>query len=66
MLVASLAIALVVAVTGTAFSGFTSQADNSGEVVSAAPGWAGPTGSTRSITKGAGGIGNYLAQNTQF
>jgi hypothetical protein len=66
VLVASLAVTLVVAVTGTTFSAFTSQANNPGNVVSAAPDWAGPTVSAKSITKVAGGIGNYLAQNSQF
>jgi hypothetical protein len=54
-LVVCLSFALVGAVSGVTFSAFTSQADNTGNVVTAAPDWAGPT-----VTGGGGRLNGPL------
>jgi hypothetical protein len=57
---------LAAAIFGATWSAFSSQTDNTGDSISAAPDYAAPSVSAQSITKAAGGIGGYLAQNSQF
>jgi hypothetical protein len=57
---------LVAAFAGASYAAFSSQTDNSGDSISAAPDYAAPTVSAQTVTKSTGGIGNYIAQNTQF
>ncbi len=65
-LVALAALVLVGVLAGVTFAAFSSQADNPSNSVSAATDYRAPTVSAQSITKSTGGIGNYVAQNTQF
>jgi hypothetical protein len=65
-LLALVLVVLAAAAAGATFAAFSAQTDNPGDSVSAAPDYRAPTVSAASVTKTAGGIGNYLAQNTQF
>jgi hypothetical protein len=65
-LLALAAFVLVVAAMAGTVAAFMSQSDNPGNSVSAAPDYRAPTVSAQSITKVTNGIGNYLAQNSQF
>ena len=59
-------VVLAGAFAGATFAAFSSKTDNPGDTVSAAPDYRAPTVSAQTITKSAGGIGNYISQNTQF
>jgi hypothetical protein len=65
-LLAAVAVVLVSALAAGTVAAFKSQADDPGNSVSSAPDYRAPTVSAQSITKSAGGIGNYLAQGQQF
>jgi len=65
-LIGSLVIALVGAWSGATFAAFTSQANNPGNTITAAPDWEAPTITAKTITKAAGGVGGYIAQNSNF
>jgi chitinase len=57
---------LVAAFAGVTYAAFSSQTNNTGDSIAAAPDYAAPTVTAPAIIKTAGGVGNYLAQNTQF
>lgn len=65
-LAALLVVVLAGAFAGATFAAFSSKTDNPGDTVSAAPDYRAPTVSAQTVTKAAGGIGGYIAQNTQF
>jgi hypothetical protein len=65
-LVALAVLVLAGALAGVTFAAFSSKTDNPGDTVSAAPDYRAPTVSAQTVTKAAGGVGGYIAQNTQF
>jgi hypothetical protein len=65
VLVASLAVALVVAVTGSTLSAFTSKSENPGNVVTAAPDWKGPTVSG-GVASATGALGRVSQGDTVY
>ena len=65
-LIASLVVALAGAWTGATFAAFTSAQGSPGNTVTAAPDWEAPTVTAHTITKASGGVGGYIAQNSNF
>jgi hypothetical protein len=65
-LAALVVVVLAGAFAGATFAAFSSKTDNLGDTVSAAPDYRAPTVSAQTVTKSTGGIGGYIAQNTQF
>ncbi len=57
---------LVGAFAGVTLAAFSSKTDNLSNSVTAASDYRAPTVSAQTVTKAAGGIGGYIAQNTQF
>jgi hypothetical protein len=54
------------AFAGATFAAFSSKTDNPGDTFSAAADYRAPTVSAQTVTKSTGGVGGYIAQNTQF